>query len=94
MIDIKKLEFLEGDDGRPFIRILDGEYAGVCVLIGGISFPDPDEPVMSYQYDIIEGSVSNTSEFEKHLGDALVDMILERLKNQKPILYKGGADET
>lgn len=89
---IKQVEYLEGDEGLPFIRILDEAYAGVCVRLGAVSFPDEDEPVMQFQYDIIEGAVSDIKTFEQDLGDFIVSAIEERLR-AKSLLFAGGEDD-
>ena len=92
MIDKEKIEFLIGDDDVPFIRIIDGEYAGISLTLGAVSFPDENEPILSFDYNIIEGSVYNHDKLVKDLGDLVVALIEDRLANGE-LIYKNGTDD-
>lgn len=86
------VEFLQDDDGRPYIRVIDGDYAGVCVHLGSVSFNGTDEsPIMSYTYDITEGleTIRDKVEFERCLGDFIVEQIQQRLEKHD-LVYTGG----
>jgi hypothetical protein len=92
MINKDNTEFSVGDKDVPFFRITSGEYEGVAVRLGAIRFPHEDEPVLQFEYDIIEGLVDDTSTFVQDLGDFVVYLIEERLKTGE-LLYKNGVDD-
>ena len=93
MIDKAHVEYLEGDDGVPYLRIIDGEFTGISLKIGAISFPDEDQPVMQFQYDIIEGTLDDVRLFENALGDFIVRLLEERFAKQQPVPFVGGVDD-
>lgn len=64
-------------------------WVGVQYTIGRVSFPDPDEPVISFEYDIISGVVEDKPAFERYIGDELVLAIAAGLKEQS-LVFKGG----
>lgn len=76
---------------RIDITIKTGPFAGVVYNIGEVSFPDEDEPIISFAYDVVSGEVleSQKSEFEKFIGDSLLEMIKEALED-KTLVFKGG----
>jgi hypothetical protein len=74
---------------RIIIEIDSGDFAGIQYTIGEVSFPDGDEPILHFNYDIIKGSVVDKSAFEKFVGDTLVKMIEESLRENTTV-FKGG----
>lgn len=91
MVKMWKHEYLEGDDKVPFIRLLDG-YPGLCFTLGRVSFGGTDEePVLQFEYNIIEGSVSDVKKFEEEAAYFLLGLIEKRLKAGE-LLYSGGED--
>lgn len=92
MINFSNVEFLVGDDDIPFFRINSGVYEGLAVCFGAVSFPDGDEPILQFEYTLLEGLVDDTDAFVKHLGDFLVTIIEERLRTGE-LLYKNGVDD-
>jgi hypothetical protein len=87
-----EVEYLTDDQDMPYIRVLSDPWVGVCVKTGAISFPDENEPVMQFEYDIIEGVVEDKQVFEQRLGDFIVSVIEEQLKT-KSLLYTGGTED-
>ena len=72
------------------IEISDGEYAGTVFSYGEVDFPDPDEPVLSFEYTVHKSELDTTTEkFKNILGDILVEMIEESLKDHTTV-FKGG----
>jgi hypothetical protein len=76
-------------EDKVVIEIMEGDFKGVKYTLGEVSFPDEDEPVLSFHYDIIEGIVDDLPAFEKFVGDQLVIMIEQTLRD-KTIVFKGG----
>lgn len=74
---------------RIVMKINSGEFSGVSFVIGKISFPDENEPIMNFTYDVLKGSVSDVPKFEKFIGDSIIQMLIEGMK-QNTIPYKGG----
>lgn len=64
-------------------------WIGVKYTIGEVSFPDENEPIMSFEYNIISGVVDDKAAFEKYVGDELVVMIMAGLED-KSVVFKGG----
>ena len=71
------------------IKILSGEFAGVVYRIGEVSFPDEDEPILHFSYDIVWGDVDDKPAFEKFIGDSIVEMLKEQLAKGEAV-FKGG----
>lgn len=79
------------DSSAYNITILNGEYAGVVYKLGSVSFPDSEEPIMQFTYDIVSGSelIDDTKKFEQFIGDAIVEMLKEQLQKHETV-FKGG----
>jgi hypothetical protein len=90
-------EYLEGVDFKFVIpeevsdnidiKLLAGEYAGVVYRYGGVSIDeDPNNPVLSFNYDIIDNNgnddLESEDDFKNHIGNILVSLIEQRLKSE------------
>lgn len=71
------------------ITVKNGPFAGTIFTFGDVSFPDENQPILSFRYYLIKGDVERSKEFEKEIGDLMVDLIQEGLKNNE-IIYHGG----
>jgi hypothetical protein len=71
------------------ITVNNGPFAGTIFTFGDVSFPDENQPILSFRYYLIKGDVERSKEFEKEIGDLLVELIQEGLKNNE-IIYRGG----
>lgn len=72
------------------IEITEGEFTGTIFSYGEVSFPDPDQPVLSFNYTVHETSQDTESDrFKNTIGDMLTEMIEESLK-EKDTVFKGG----
>jgi len=49
------------------IEITDGEYAGTVLSYGKVDFPDPDEPILSFEYTIHKSDIDTTTEKFKNM---------------------------
>lgn len=84
------------DPNSYHIKILRGEFAGIVYKFGSVSFPDDmdeSDPQIQFSYDIIEGSVENKEGFETFIGDRLIEMLEEMIK-ERSVIYSGGIDES
>jgi hypothetical protein len=80
------------EDGFYKIKILSGEFSGCVYTFGKVEFPDENEPILSFDYNLIEGKVDDKKKFENTIGDILVQL-LQKAIEQKELIFKGGTDE-
>lgn len=73
------------------IKINSGPFAGISYILGEVTFPDEDEPILQFQYDIVEGMPEDREAFEKFVGDALVEMLRKSLEEHSTV-FKGGTE--
>jgi hypothetical protein len=73
------------------IKINSGPFAGISYVLGEVTFPDEDEPILQFHYDIVEGEPDDVQAFEKFVGDALVEMLKKSLEEQMTV-FKGGTE--
>lgn len=73
------------------IKINSGPFTGISYILGEVTFPDDDEPILQFQYDIVEGEPDDREAFEKFVGDALVEMLKKSLEEQSTV-FKGGTE--
>lgn len=80
------------------LELLEGPFIGTIFSFGKVEFPNPDEPILNFEYTVHEGilldkddSNHTVEEFRTCLGDILVHIIEESLTN-KTTVYKGGID--
>lgn len=83
------------ESGINAIQLLDPPYNGIIFSYGKVEFPedkmDDETCTLSFEYDIIEdnGKAFDIEEFEKYLGDFLVELIMYGLTKNE-IVYTGG----
>lgn len=80
------------DDPTAFdITVTAGQFEGIVYRLGDVSFPDEDEPILQFSYDIIDGELSESDKpvFEKFVGDSIVQMLEEQLRKGE-LVYHGG----
>lgn len=73
------------------IKINSGPFAGISYVLGEVSFPDEDEPILQFHYELVEGKPDDVPAFEKFVGDALVEMLKKSLEEHSTV-FKGGTD--
>jgi hypothetical protein len=78
---VTKYETVDGDNdlGLAILELKEGPYVGTKFSFGKVRFGDPDDEqiVVSFDYDVHEarGLEAPTPEFEKVIGDILVDLL-------------------
>lgn len=73
------------------LELTSGKFQEIIFSFGKVEFPDPDEPILNFEYTLHEGTVSDDDkeDFKNCLGDILVS-ILEESMNDKTTVFKGG----
>ena len=86
-------EYIPSDEYKDkiVIKINSGPFAGISYILGDVSFPDENEPILQFKYDIVDGEPDDIQAFEKFVGDALVEMLRKSLEEQT-LVYKGGTE--
>lgn len=84
-------------DGLHGIQFTDGKFNGIIFSYGKVSFPeteDDDTPKLAFDYEVHDnaGLEYDKDEFEQHLGDFLVQLIMYGIK-KNDISYTGGIDD-
>jgi hypothetical protein len=79
------------------IEYTNGKYTGVKIVLGAVKLEEnqkQDNCTLKYNYDIIEGIVedSDKKEFDNYIGDTLMQMLSDGVKNND-LIYSGGVDE-
>jgi hypothetical protein len=79
------------------IEYTNGKYAGIKIVLGAVKLEEnqkQDNCTLKYNYDIIEGIVedSDKKEFDNYIGDTLMQMLSDGVKNND-LIYSGGVDE-
>ena len=79
------------------IEYTEGKYAGIKIVLGAVKLEEnqaQDNCTLKYNYDIIEGIVedSDKKEFDNYIGDTLMQMLSDGVKNND-LIYSGGVDE-
>ncbi|NDB60077.1 hypothetical protein EB001_16750 [bacterium] len=76
------------------ITLTEGKFAGVKYVLGKTELIEgEDNLTLKYHYDIIESKVedSDVKEFETLIGDVLMQMLSDGVKNND-LVYSGGVD--
>lgn len=81
---IELVQEAESDKIRP-IRITEGEFEGVVVRFGRAWFPENEDNNLSFEVDIIEGTIEKEQEPRLHdfLGQVLMAFIQEEMKREE-----------
>lgn len=96
MVDrIKSVGEIEvGEAKHIVLEIVDGKYKGCQYIYGEIKFGDKENADgtmgMSFDYEITNGFIiDDKADFINYLGDTLMMIIDEQVKNRE-VIYKGG----
>jgi len=81
---IELVEESEPDKIRP-IRIIEGEFEGLVVRFGRAWFPENEDNNLSFEIDILEGTIEKEQEPRLHdfLGQVLLAFIQEEMKREE-----------
>jgi hypothetical protein len=88
----------KSDKGLSAIKLTDPPYAGIVFSYGKVQFPEDleeDEDCrVSFDYNVYDdaGVEYNVDEFEKYIGDFLIELIMYQL-SKNDIVYTGGIDD-
>lgn len=76
------------------IKYTEGPFKDIIYCYYGVRFEEQtDQLVLHFEYEIIEGSITDTSAFIQAAGDTLVEIIEEKNAKREPLIYTGGIDE-
>ena len=82
-------------DGNYIIEFTEGQFKSILFTIGEVKFDEgKDGAILAFHYDIIKGDLSESDKeiFQTEVGDLLIKLIEDGLKNQD-LIYTGGKDE-
>ena len=78
------------------IELTDHKYSGIKFVLGKVQLvEEKDQCTLKYKYDIIENNTDMSivdeekTEFEKAIGDLVVEMIDQGLLNNELVYYGG-----
>jgi len=88
------VEDIVNEEGFFAIQINEGPYKGVIFHLGKVQlYEEEGEAKLQFHYDIVKGEVEpNDPDMEKYIGDILLEIIDDGLKNNT-LVYAGGVDE-
>lgn len=74
------------------ITVNTGPEKGVVFKFGRVWFPDPDKPIMSFDYDIVsEQKPNDLTAFRQFMGVVLQNQLLRSLEDSTTV-YSGGVN--
>lgn len=81
------------EDNAYAITLLTTDDVGIKFKFGRVSFDEnlheSGDAMLNFDYDIIEGTPRDLKAFEKTIGDLLVKMLEESLKNNTTVFANG-----
>lgn len=95
-MNLQDLTFsVPNNDGTTLITVNAGEFAGIQYQYGRVWFEDENEPVMSYEYDVLSEQKIPTEkkqQFDIEAGEILKEILVASLANED-VAYVGGTGE-
>jgi hypothetical protein len=91
---IDSLKFAPHGTNDTAITITEGDYAGVAFKFGRTWFPDPEQPILSFEYDLLsEAGPTDESmgEFRLLLGNILQSVLIKAIESEG-VVYTGGRE--
>ena len=89
-MSFETIDYIDTEGNKVIaIELTSGECSGLIYSYGAVSFPDQDEPILQFEYTLHEGVVSDNEKFKNIIGDILVEIIEESVKN-KDTIFAGG----
>ena len=88
---VNGLTFEPHGTNQQAITINHGDFTGLKFAFGRVWFPDENKPVLSFEYDVLNGEVE--PEFKKELHELLggiLAAILEKSINEGTTVYANG----
>ena len=91
---LNTLTIKPGDEDAYHITINEGAFRGTTYKYGRIWFPDDNEPIMSFDYDVISDPKPVFKEqFEQLIGEILHEMLKKSIE-ERTTVYTGGVGES
>lgn len=96
---IKYSAMPETESGFIVLRLEEGEFSGTEFTLGEVKFADEEneDGSINLQYDLnVINKKMNEADFDNFktiVGDLLVDILEEQVKNNE-VVYHGGVDDT
>ena len=99
MSEKREFEFYEvlpeaTENGFYKIRILSGKFTGCLFNFGKVEFPNEDEPVLSFEYNHLDGDnggEESKKEYETTIGNILVEVLRKAIENRE-LIFTGGTE--
>lgn len=82
------------EDGFYKVKILSGKFDGCVFNFGKVEFPNEDEPILSFEYNHLEGDnggEDSKKEYETTIGNILVELLRKALENRE-LIFTGGTE--
>lgn len=87
------LKYADAGNGETHLTATEGLFAGTTWKYGKVWFKDPDEPELSFDYDLIATPLNfDKVAFEQYAGEIIVE-ILKAQVAQSAVVYSGGTNE-
>lgn len=85
--DNVRIEYKDGE--TPTLHVVNGKYLGLAFKIGSVNFPDDDQPIMQYDYEILSEGVEHSEDLGNEIGELIAEMIQNMLK-ENSLVYANG----
>lgn len=79
------------EDGFYRVKILEGEFTGAVFSFGKVAFPNEEDNVMSFEYNLETDKPENIKDLENTIGNILTSLIMNAIKNSE-LVFKGGTE--
>jgi hypothetical protein len=82
------------EEGFYKVKILSGNFNGCVFNFGKVEFPNEDEPILSFEYNHLEGEnggEDSKKEYETTIGNILVELLRLALENRE-LIFTGGTE--
>jgi len=95
---IEGLTLANHGDNETAITINHGDFKGVVFKFGRVWFPDPEQPILSFEYDLISTDkkivslTKDNPDFRLLLGNILQQMLVKAMGDGTAV-YSGGVEE-
>lgn len=86
----ENLKFTDGGDDSTHMTVMSGPFEGTTFKYGRVWFPNEEEPVLSFDYDLISTPLKfDKAAFEQYAGEVIIEILQSQIDNQE-VVYSGG----